>query len=946
LLWAQTADAYRLLVDSVRDYAIFLLDPQGRILSWNAGAERIKGCRANEIIGQHFSAFYLPADVAAGKCDRELASALRDGSFEDEGWRVRKDGSHFWASVVITALHDRDGRHVGFAKVTRDLTDRSFRAFVEATNAIVWTTDPNGRPNKDSPSWRAFTGQTVEEWLGLQAWLPVHPDDQQAVRGRWAKAKTDKHPFEAEFRLRRRDGHYVWMACRAVLLLNDNGGLHEWFGVTFDISARKKAEEERERALNRWTTTLNSIGDAVMTTDVSGRVTFANPVATELLGVPLAEASGKPLGEVFCIVNEETRKRVENPVERVLREGKIVGLANHTVLVRRDGTDVPIDDSAAPIRDATGSLEGVVLVFRDVGREKREQARRTFLARAGEALMTSVDYREALATVAQLAVPRLADWCAVDIMETGATAAEQLAVAHVDPGKVAYARELGKRYPPDPNATNGVPQVIRSGRSELYPYIPREMLEGAAVDAEHLLMIRELQLRSAMIVPLTGKGRVFGALTFVYAESGRQYTEDDLAFAEELARRAAIVIERKRLEDERLVLLDRERMARSDAERANRAKDEFLATVSHELRTPLNAILGWAAMMRRKGLPKELERGLGIIERNAQAQARLIEDMLDVSRIISGKLRLEMGTTDLQYAIGEAVEVVRPGADTKGVALSVDVESEIGTLVADPERIQQVVWNLLSNAVKFTPKGGQVHLEARRHESTVTIAVSDTGKGIAPAVLPTIFEPFRQGDASTTRLHGGLGLGLAIARQLVQAHGGTIRAESAGDGKGAKFTVELPSRSTPTFHRVVGRPLVDATHTLPRLDGLRVLVVDDEPDARELLREALANAGAQVEEASSSAEAQQKLRSFGPDVLVSDIGMPEEDGYTLLRKIRALPAVQGGRTQALALTAYASEGDQLRAFAAGFQTHMAKPVRPGDLVTAVANLAGVPLESP
>jgi PAS domain S-box-containing protein len=946
MLWAQTADAYRILVDSVRDYAILLLDPHGRILSWNAGAERIKGWQANEIIGQHFSLFYLPADVASGKCDRELTSALRDGSFEEEGWRARKDGSHFWASVVITALHDRDGCHVGFAKVTRDLTDRAFRAFVEATNAIVWTADPNGHPNKDSPSWRAFTGQTVEEWLGLQGWLPVHPDDQPAVLGGWATAKKDKHPFEAEFRLRRRDGEYVWMACRAVPLLNDDGGMREWFGVTFDISARKKAEEERERAANRWTTTLNSIGDAVVTTDIGGRVTFANPVAIELLGLPFAEANGRPLTEVFHIVNEETRRRVENPVERVLREGRIVGLANHTVLVRRDGTDVPIDDSAAPIRDATGSLDGVVLVFRDVGREKREQARRSFLARAGEALMTSVDYREALATVSQLAVPRLADWCAVDIMETGATAAEQLAVAHVDPGKVAYARELGKRYPPNPNATNGVPQVIRSGRSELYPYIPREMLEAAAVDAEHLLMIRELQLRSAMIVPLTGRGRVFGALTFVYAESGRQYTEDDLAFAEELARRAALVIERKRLEDERLVLLDRERMARSDAERANRAKDEFLATVSHELRTPLNAILGWAAMLRRKGVPKEHEHGLGIIERNAQAQARLIEDMLDVSRIISGKLRLEMGTTDLQYAIGEAVEVVRPGADTKGVALSVDIEPEIGSLIADPERIQQIVWNLLSNAVKFTPKGGQVHLEARRHESTVTIAVSDTGKGIAPAVLPTIFEPFRQGDASTTRLHGGLGLGLAIARQLVQAHGGTIHAESAGDGKGARFTVELPSRSTPTFHRVVGRPPADAMHTLPRLDGLRVLVVDDEPDTRGLLREALANVGAQVEEASSSAEAQQKLRSFGPDVLVSDIGMPEEDGYTLLRKIRALPAAQGGRTQALALTAYATEADQLRAFAAGFQTHMAKPVRPSDLVTAVANLAGVPLESP
>ena len=833
---------------------------------------------------------------------------------------------------------------MGFAKVTHDLTDRAFRAFVEATNAIMWTADPDGRPNKDSPSWRAFTGQTVEEWFGLQAWLPVHADDQPAVRAGWTKAKKDTHPFEAEFRLRRRDGQYVWMACRAVPILNDDGGMREWFGVTFDISARKKAEEERERALNRWTTTVNSIGDAVMTTDMGGRVTFANPVATELLGVPLAEANGKPLAEVFCIVNEETRSRAENPVERVLREGKIVGLANHTVLVRRDGTDVPIDDSAAPIRDATGLLDGVVLVFRDVGHEKREQARRNFLARAGEALMTSADYREALATVAELAVPRLADWCAVDIIEAGATATEQLAVAHVDPGKVAYARELGKRYPPNPNATSGVPQVIRSGRSELYPHIPAEMLEASAVDAEHLRIIRELQLRSAMVVPLIGRGRIFGALTFIYAESGRQYTEDDLAFAEELARRAALVIERKRLEDERLVLLDRERMARSDAERANRAKDEFLATVSHELRTPLNAILGWAAMLRRKGLPKELERGLGIIERNAQAQARLIEDMLDVSRIISGKLRLEMETTDLDYPIREAVEVVRPGADNKGVALSVDVEPEIGALVGDPERIQQIVWNLLSNAVKFTPKGGHVHLEARRHESMVTIVVSDTGKGIAPAVLPTIFEPFRQGDASTTRMHGGLGLGLAIVRQLVQGHGGTIRAESAGDGKGAKFTVELPSRSTPTFHRVVGRPLVDATHPLPRLDGLRVLVVDDEPDTRELLRETLANVGAKVEEASSSAEAQQKLRSFGPDVLVSDIGMPGEDGYTLLRKIRSLPTAEGGRIQALALTAYASESDQLRAFAAGFQTHMAKPVRPWDLVAAVANLAGVPLE--
>src|SRR4051812_20605235 len=251
---------FRLLVDSVRDYAIYLLDPTGHVLSWNAGAERIKGYKADEIIGQHFRKFYRPEDQAAGKPEAELARALADGRVEDHGWRCRKDGSQFWANVVVTPLYD-NSRHVGFAKITRDLTDTVYRTFVEATNAIVWSADAQGRANADSPSWRAFTGQSEAEWLGLQGWNPLHPADLPLMRIAWPAAKAGKKPFEAEFRLRRHDGIYVWMACRAVPLLDQDGNVREWFGVNVDISARKQAELERERAEAWWRTTLVSIGD-------------------------------------------------------------------------------------------------------------------------------------------------------------------------------------------------------------------------------------------------------------------------------------------------------------------------------------------------------------------------------------------------------------------------------------------------------------------------------------------------------------------------------------------------------------------------------------------------------------------------------------------------------------------------------------------------------------
>jgi CheY-like chemotaxis protein/nitrogen-specific signal transduction histidine kinase len=392
-----------------------------------------------------------------------------------------------------------------------------------------------------------------------------------------------------------------------------------------------------------------------------------------------------------------------------------------------------------------------------------------------------------------------------------------------------------------------------------------------------------------------------------------------------------------------------EHALRSEAEIASRAKDEFLAMVSHELRTPLTAILGWSVMLRDRGPGADVDRGLAVIERNARAQTKLIEDVLDVSRIISGKLSLSVGPTELFEVLTTAIETVTPAASAKGIAIVADVPDRTLSITADADRLQQIVWNLLSNAVKFTPKGGNVDVRAHREGSEICISVSDTGEGIRADALPFVFEPFRQADASTTRRHGGLGLGLAIVKQLVSAHGGTVAATSDGEGTGAMFVVKLPARSAvPAVTRAarasVTEPLVAASE-MPRLDGLRVLVVDDEEDALDLVSSVLREHGAEVHSSHSSSAALEDFSHVHPDVVVSDIGMPHMDGYALIRKIRNLPPEKGGKTPAVALTAYARTEDAQRAFAAGYQVHVTKPVEPAQLATVVRKLAGRGLEN-
>lgn len=389
-----------------------------------------------------------------------------------------------------------------------------------------------------------------------------------------------------------------------------------------------------------------------------------------------------------------------------------------------------------------------------------------------------------------------------------------------------------------------------------------------------------------------------------------------------------------------------ERVAESEA--LHRAKDEFLAIASHELRTPLHAILGWAAVLRKLPPHERSDKGLDVIQRNAAAQAKLVDDILDVSRIITGKMSLETRMCDLGALVDDAVDVVRPSAAAKALDLQVARPAEPCLLVADPDRIGQIIWNLLSNAVKFSDRGGTVHVSLTKQGSHYALEVRDTGIGIDPAFLPSVFERFKQADSSTTRRSGGLGLGLALVRHIVELHGGSVVARSAGLGAGASFTFTLPIRAvadqasllSPAVDAVSARPATAATDTpTAALRGVRVLVVDDEADARELLAALLTHAGGEVHTAASAGEAFAAVARFAPHVLVSDIGMPGENGYSLLRRLRASESAGSREVPALALTAYTQGDDRDNAIAAGFTAHLGKPVAPDTLIAMVATLA-------
>jgi signal transduction histidine kinase/ActR/RegA family two-component response regulator len=455
-----------------------------------------------------------------------------------------------------------------------------------------------------------------------------------------------------------------------------------------------------------------------------------------------------------------------------------------------------------------------------------------------------------------------------------------------------------------------------------------------------------------MVVPLLARGRTLGVISLVMAESGRRYTESDLVLAEDLARRCALAVDNARLYREaqealhaREEALTREQEARREAEVANKVKDEFLATVSHELRTPLTAMLGWLRLLRSGKLnDRDTSRAIETIERNAKVQTQLIEDLLDVSRIITGKIHLDTRQVILSQVIQTAIDAVRPVAEAKEIELGTEAVFNDAAVWGDPARLQQVILNLLTNAVKFTPPGGRVEVCLERNGSHAQVMVKDTGKGIKPEFLPYVFDRFAQADSTTTRAYGGLGLGLAIVKHLTEMQGGTVSASSNGEGCGATFTIKLPliTSSSRTYmeDRVEETSVLIPSDNAPALDGLSVLVVEDEEDTREMLTMVLEQSGAKVRASASAAEALQAFQQSRPDILISDIAMPGQDGHALIKMLRELENEQGKQCiPAVALTAQARLEDRTQALAAGFNFHVPKPVEPTELVSLVATMA-------
>ncbi len=821
-----------------------------------------------------------------------------------------------------------------------------------------------------------------------------------------------------------------------------------------------RAQEAQQRQHKWLQVTLTSVGDAVIATDNQGCVTFMNPVAESLTGWREAEATGKRLDEVFHIINEESRETVESPVDKVLRFGAVVGLANHTALLARDGSEIPIDDSGAPIIDATGKTIGVVLVFHDIRERKQTETNQKLLFEIAELIRHADNADDLLFAISQavgeyLRVRRCLfneidvendceivhqDYCRG--VESVAGAHKISAYSAVTSAEIASGKTIvNTDSKHDPRTAAFYEQTYALAGERAYIAVPllrdnrwvaslwvsddqpRQWSDGEvslleAVAERAWLAVEKLRNEKALRESEERFLKAFRAspmsLTISSLKTGKLvevneafinatgYSRDeaigkttlelglwkkpldreaemnmvrqrgeasDLEYTfrtrtgEEIigllaAERIEIggepfaltviqdITERKLAEQERERLLLREQQARQQAEEANRAKDEFLATVSHELRTPLNAILGWSRILRGSMADADIsERAIETIERNARAQAEIIDDLLDVSRIITGNLRLTIQTIELPFVIQEVLESVRPAVEAKEIRLLTTIAADLGQISGDASRLRQIVWNLVSNAVKFTPRGGTVQIQAQNLNDDVEITVSDSGEGINREFLPYVFDRFRQQDGSTTRKYGGLGLGLAIVRHLVELHGGTVEAQSGGAGKGAVFIVRLPRLVNPEVLRSATLPRLPTddhrqppVNPSPRLDGLQILLVEDEADALDLLTTILETSGATVTAVRSAPAALAALQTISPDLLVSDIEMPGEDGYSLMKKIRALPDDEASLLPAIALTAYARAEDRLRALAAGYDAHIAKPMEALELLTVIASL--------
>jgi PAS domain S-box-containing protein len=1079
----QSEEHFERLVAGVRDCAIFLLDRQGNVLTWNAGAEQIKGYRAGEIIGRHLSNFYPRDAVSSGWPDHELRTAAATGRFEDEGWRVRKDGSTFWANVVITALRDETGGVRGFLKITRDLTDRKqaeeklrlseerFRLMVEGVkDYAIFMLDPEGRVVTWNAGAERTKGYRADEIIGRH-FSQFYP--REAVERGWPDEELKRAAAEGRFEDEgwrvRKDGSTFWANVVITALRDEAGTLRGFAKVTRDLTERRQAEENTRRLLReeaarqaaeeytreieqqreRLRVTLHSIGDGVIATDAKGRVTLLNPVAEDLTGWGSEDAAGQPLQSVFRIINESTGQEVENPVAGVLREGRVVGLAHPTLLISRDGKARPVDDSAAPIRDVQGELLGVVLVFRDGTEQRAKDRRRAARLAVTQSLAEAETIEQAAPRVLQAlgdnlgwkvggfwlvqppgqAMRCLELWHTPSVRGDGFLEVSRRLRFSPGVGLPGRVWESGQpAWIPDVSVDTNFPRAaiaaeqglraalgfpLRAGRQVLgmIEFFHNEvrgpdadLMEmvatiGAMIgqfierrSAEHRLRYEREWFRTTLASigdaviatdtdgkvafvngvaqTLTGwrQGEAIGqpveAVFRILDEQTRRPIENPalLAFKEHvvlgpsnrtvLTSRDGVerpidssaapirdedgqvggavlvfrdVTERRRLED------DLRKLA-ADLSDADRRKNEFLATLAHELRNPLAPIRNALHVLRLSPDRAPHDQALAMMQRQLEQLVRLVDDLMDVSRITRGKLELRSEPVPLATVVQSAVETSRPMIDHLGHELTVSLPDEPIIVDADLTRLAQVFSNLLNNSAKYMDPGGRIRLTAERRGEEVLVSVRDTGIGIAADQLSRIFEIFSQVEGSLERAQGGLGIGLTLVKRLVEMHGGRIEATSEGLGKGAEFLARLPVVA------VAAGPLAAGGRDElgPVSSPLRIMIVDDNEDAANSLGMLLDLMGNDIRMGHDGLEAMNLAREYRPDVVLLDIGLPKLNGYEVARSIRQEP--WGERTVLIAVTGWGQEADRRRSRESGFDHHMVKPVDPDELMRILAGL--------
>lgn len=869
---------------------------------------------------------------------------------------LRPDGTR--VSVLIGSAVSESASNQGVSFVL-DLTARKqaeaalqesearYRLLAEALPQLVWTTNAAGQVEYCNPHWYRYTGLTLAQTLGAGWRTALHPDDLISLWQRWQQATQTRESFNIECRVRNANGEYRWFLAAIGPACDSQGRVVRWVGTAIEIEATKQAEAERTHLLAREQAARAEAENErhrlqefflkapAMIAFVRGShyvYEFANPTYLQVAGRQAEELIGKPLREVFPEIEQQGFLEI---FDQVYRTGIPFSGVEAPVQFDRlkNGTlqEAYFNFVYQPLRNALGEVEGILMHAIEVTAQVQARRRTEELAH-------------------QLEVERSLLEAVIQQMPAG------VIIAEAPSGKLLLGNQQVEQIWRQPFLAATEVEEYREYKGfhpDGRPYTPEEWPLARSLNTGEIVTQEEIRF-------LRGDG------TYGIMETNAAPVRDRQGQIMAGVVTFQDISDRKQNEQEREQLLAREQAARAEAEAANRIKDEFLAVLSHELRTPLNPILGWTKLLRTRRFDADkTAQALEVIERNATLQTQLIEDLLDISRILRGKLKLNIAPVNLATTINAAIETIRLAAEAKSLQIHVYLEPIVESIVGDSGRLQQVIWNLLSNAVKFTSSGGQIAVRLERvvshssnrnrssysaelaeannqqailHSRSVShhaqITITDTGRGISPNFLPHVFEYFRQADGSTTRSFGGLGLGLAIARHLVELHGGTITAASEGEGKGATFVVRLPL--------MMAEAEIDqtdeATDGAVDLSGLRILVVDDEVDSRELIQVILAERGAQVTAVGSAAAALQVLETTTPAILVSDIGMPEVDGYALMQQIQIRLKQQGETLPAIALTAYAGEADQQRALAVGFQRHLAKPIEPADLLRAVVSL--------